>query len=268
MRKIIIRRKEVLNHLPKEIRAGAKLTIGSIYVGRQPLKGVEGEEAHKLLSGILDVPPGHPDWPRLEKEYWSSMRVKVPFEGVELDITVGEDGYPVNVSEYLIYKWCTKHRLVADTKTEMESDGLKRFYIYDPQKDLLKRNNIVKVSKEADKEFIKASADIEKMKRLLRLLSDGSNPEKLTGMEVENLLYEVKASNPAKFLKYCIDKDLDLRSEIAEMVEHGVIRKIGNQHIHGDETIGENITDTIVYFKNKKNSGAVNAIRAKLKEVK
>ena len=268
MRKIIIRRKEVLNHLPKEIRAGAKLTIGSIYVGRQPLKGVEGEEAHKLLSGILDVPPGHPDWPRQEKDYWSSMRIKVPFEGTELDITVGEDGHPVNVTDYLTYKWCMKHRLVADTKVEMESDGQKRFYIYDPQKDLLKKNNAVKVSKEADKEFIKASSDLGKMKRLLRLLSDGSNPEKLTDMEVENLLYEVKISNPAKFLKYCIDKDLDLRSEIAEMVEKGVIRKIGNQHIHGDETIGDNITDTIVYFKNKKNSGAINAIRAKLKEVK
>jgi len=268
MRKIIIRRKEVLNHLPKEIRAGAKLTIGSIYVGRQPLKGVEGEEAHKLLSGILDVPPGHQDWPRLEKEYWSSMRVKVPFEGVELDITTSEDGTPENVSDYLTYKWCMKHRLVANTKAEMDGDGRKRFYIYDPQKDLLKRNNIVKVSKEADKEFIKASADIEKMKRLLRLLSDGSNPEKLTDMEIENLLYDIKKNSPAKFLKYATDKDLDLRSEVAEMVEKGVIRKIGNQHIHGDETIGENITDTIVYFKNKKNSGAVNAIRAKLKEVK
>ena len=106
------------------------------------------------------------------------------------------------------------------------------------------------------------------MKRLLRLLSDGSNPEKLTDMEIENLLYDIKKNSPAKFLKYATDKDLDLRAEVAEMVEKGVIRKIGNQHIHGDETIGENITDTIVYFKNKKNSGAVNAIRAKLKEVK
>ena len=49
------------------------------------------------------------------------------------------------------------------------------------------------------------------------------------------------------------------------MASKDVLRKIGNQYIYGDETIGENITDTIVYFKNKKNSGSVNAIRAQLK---
>ena len=52
------------------------------------------------------------------------------------------------------------------------------------------------------------------------------------------------------------------------MIELGVLRTIGNQVIYGDETIGENITDTIVYFNNKKNSGQVNAMRAQLKELK
>ena len=66
-------------------------------------------------------------------------------------------------------------------------------------------------------------------------------------------------------MKFALDKDLDLRAEI-EMVAREVLRKIGNQYIYGDETIGENITDTIVYFKNKKNSGA-STMRAQLKTV-
>ena len=81
-------------------------------------------------------------------------------------------------------------------------------------------------------------------------------------------MYEIKGKDPARFYKFATDKDLDLKDEIAEMVEKDVLRKIGNQHIAGDETIGENLADTLVYFKNKKNSGAVNALRAKLKEVK
>ena len=68
-------------------------------------------------------------------------------------------------------------------------------------------------------------------------------------------------------MKVVIDKDLDLRAEIEELASKDVLRKIGNQYIYGDETIGENITDTIVYFKNKKNSGAVNAMRAQLKSL-
>jgi len=268
MRKIYLRRKEVLNHLPKEVRAGAKVNIGSIYVGRQPLKGVEGEEATKLLSGILDVPPGHADWPKQEKEFWASMSVKVPFEGKELDISVDEDGNPHNVMDYITWKWCLKHRQVAESEAIMKQDGQKRFYIYDPQKDLLKRNAEVKLKKEADKEFIKVSSDVEKMRRLLRVLSKGSKPETLTDMEIENQLYNIKNDKPSNFLKYSTDKNLDVRAELEEMIELGVLRTIGNQVIYGDETIGENITDTIVYFNNKKNSGQVNAMRAQLKELK
>jgi len=268
MRKIYIRRKEVLNHLPKEVRAGAKISIGSIYVGRQPLRGVEGEEAGKLLSGILDVPYGHADWPRQEKAFWASMTVKVPFEGKELDITTDDEGNPTNALDYITYKWCMKHRQVAESEAAMQADGAKKFYIYDPQRDLLKKNAQVKLKKEADKEFIKVSSDLDKMRRLLRVLSKGSRPEKLTDMEVENQLYAVKDEKPALFIKYSTDKDLDTRAEIEQMVELGVLRLIGNQHIYGDEIIGENVTDTITYFNNKKNSGQVNAMRAQLKEVK
>ena len=267
MRKIYIRRKEVNSFLPKEVRVAARGAIGSIYVGRQPLKGVDGDEAKKLLPQVLGLPADHPDFPRVEKDYWASMRVKIPFAGKELDITVREDGTPENVEDYITYRWCQRHRQVAESKQEMDAVSGKKFYIYDPQKDLLKKNKSVQIGKDADKEFIKASTDPKKMRRLLRLLTS-VNPDKFTDLEVENNLYEIKGKDPARFYKFATDKDLDLKDEIAEMVEKDVLRKIGNQHIAGDETIGENLADTLVYFKNKKNSGAVNALRAKLKEVK
>jgi len=268
MKKIIyVRRKEINSFLPKEVRLGARVTIGSIYVGRQPLRGVEGEEAEKYLPGIIGLPFNHPDFPIKEKNYWASLRVKVPFEGKELEITTHDDGSPVNIEDYITYKWCLKHRMVADSKEEMNATAGKKFYIYDPQKDLLKKNKKIQIAKDADKEFLKASTDVKRMRRLLRVLSN-TNPDRLTDLEIENNLYELKTKTPTKFYKAAVDKDLDLKDEIAELVQQDIIRKIGNQHIHGDETIGEDLTDTIVYFKNKKNSGAVNAIRAKLKAIK
>ena len=62
------------------------------------------------------------------------------------------------------------------------------------------------------------------------------------------------------------DKDLELKAEIESMVEAGVLRKIGNQVIYIDEVLGETLQDTIVYLKNKKNSGTLTVLRAKLKE--
>jgi len=110
MRKIYVRRKEINSFLPKEVRVGARVTIGSIFVGRQPLKGVEGEEAKEYLPRILGLPYDHPDFPARAKDYWASLLVKVAFEVHELDITTTEDGKAVNPEDYITYKWCMKHR--------------------------------------------------------------------------------------------------------------------------------------------------------------
>ena len=265
-RKVIIRRKEVLNHLPKEIRAGAKVKIGSMFVDRLPLKGVEGDEEAKLLKNFVDVPATHQEWPAKTKDFWASLSLKVPFEGAELEVGTYDDGNPINTMDYIYYKSCLKHRHVAMSEEEMRTDPLKRFYIYDPQKDLLKKNAKVQVKKDADKEFIKLTGNIEKMKMLLRVLVDG-DPQRLSDMEIENSLYDYKGENPEKFLKYCTDDNLDVQAEIEEMIAKDVLRRIGNQVIFQDETIGEDIKDAIVYFKNKKNSGQVNTMRARFKEV-
>jgi hypothetical protein len=263
---VILRRKEVMNHLPKEIRAGAKVKLGSMFVDRLPLRGVEGKEEEKLLKNFVDVPPGHQEWPAKTKDFWASLSLKIPFEGVELNITVDENGNPNNVMDYIYYKWCLKHKHVAITEDEMSRDSNKRFYIYDPAKDLLKKNERVQVKKDADKEFIKISADDKTMRMLLRVLT-GGNPDRLTKIELENNLYDYKEREPARFLKYAKDKNLEIQAEIEEMIEKSVLRRIGNQVIFQDETIGEDMTDAIIYFKNSKNSGQVNNMRAYLKEV-
>lgn len=264
MKKVYIRRRELNGYLPKEILAGARVSIGSIYVGRQPLKGFEDEEAKKHLKRILDVPPDHPSWAAAEKEFWANMSLKVPFEGVELDITLDDNGDATNPMDYATFRWCQRHRQVGLTKDDMDQDALKKFYIYDPEADLIKSNNKIKLKKDADREFIKISADEEKMRRVLRIMSK-QGTDKLTAMEVENNLYGFKDKEPALFIKVSTDKNLDIKAEIETMVEKGVLRRIGNQIIHEDETIGADLTETVIYFNNKKNSGALNAMRAKLK---
>jgi hypothetical protein len=263
MKKIMLRRTEVMGHLPKEVRASAISNISSVYVNRQPLKGIEGEEAKKIMNGFLDVAPDHVDWPKYEKQFWTNLAIKVPFEGVELEIGLDENGRPYNLDHYLKYRFCLKHPYVADNKKEVQ--GRQRFYFVDADKDIREANKKVKLRKEADKEFIKASSDEKKMDMLLRLLSK-TNPNKLTREQKENNLYELKNNQPAKFFKLATDKNLEIKSEIDEMVEAGVLRKIGNQVIYIDEVLGETTEDTIIYLRNKKNSGTLTILRAKLKE--
>ena len=108
--------------------------------------------------------------------------------------------------------------------------------------------------KDADKEFIKASSNIKTMKRILRLMSN-TNPDRMTEDQIENALYEIKNSSPKKFTRIATDKNLELKSEVEEMVSAGVLRKIGNQIIFIDEVLGDTTDDAVVHLKDKKNSG-------------
>ena len=175
---VTLRRKELMNHLPKEVRVTAKSRLGSVFVGRQPLKGVSGEVEKTLLNGVLDVEPTHSDWPRHSKKFWAEMSIQVPFEGVTLDVSLAEDGSPVALEDYIKYTFIKAHPHVAKSKEEMKAT--QRFYVHDANRETLKKHLTIQKKKDADKEFIKVTSDKTKMKNVLRVLTpiDGINPDK------------------------------------------------------------------------------------------
>ena len=130
----------------------------------------------------------------------------------------------------------------------------------------MKRNVKIQSKKDADREFIKISSDKKKMTWVLRLMSD-INPDILSREQIENSLYDLKEGNPKKFLRIATDKHLSMKAEIEEMVSAGVLRKIGNQIIFIDEILGDTMDNAIVHLKDKKNSGKLTILRAKLKEL-
>lgn len=264
-RKITILRKEPTGFLPKAVRAESRMYISSVYVGRQPLKGCTAEEEKKYLNGILDVGPDHVEWPKHTKKYWTDLSIMVPMGGIELDISTTSDGEPENIEDYLRYKWILKHPHVALNKDEMDSSQQKRFYIQDMQRELRSANNKIQTLKDADKEFIKLSDDKPNMRRVFRLMGN-QNPDRLTDMEIENFLYKMKGEVPAKFVRICKDKHLKMKAEIEEMLSTEILRRIGNQIIYQDEILGDTLQDTVIHLNDKKNSGKLTTLRARLKE--
>ena len=47
---VFLRRKEINNHLPKAVRAEAIMKLSSVYVNRQPLKGLSPSEEKELME--------------------------------------------------------------------------------------------------------------------------------------------------------------------------------------------------------------------------
>tara|TARA_A100001515_G_scaffold104495_3_gene85179 strand:- start:13407 stop:14216 length:810 start_codon:yes stop_codon:yes gene_type:complete len=263
-KKVYLRAKQINNHLPKEINASAIRKLSSVYVNRQPLKAFDPEDEKKYLAGMLDVDPSHMEWPKHTKTFWAEFTIPVGFEGVELEVGKTEDGEPIDITDFIKYNFALRHPHVALSEKEMNASSQKRFYIQDLAKKDLQRNNDIQIKKDADKAFIKVSNDENQMRRVFRLLGN-IDPKTLTREQVENLLYDIKEKEPKKFIKVSQDKHLELKAEIETMVSAGVLRKIGNQVIFIDEVLGETLDDTVIHLNDKKNSGKLTTLRAKLK---
>mgnify|MGYP003120747786 CR=1 FL=1 len=265
-KKVYLRRQPLEGHLPKAVRADATTKLSSVYVNRQPLKGLSSDEEKKYLNGILDVSPDHVEWPKHSKAFWADMTIPVGFTGIELETGKDENDNPLNIMDYIKYRFAIAHPYVALTEKEMQEDVRKRFYIQDLSREDKDKNNEIQFKKDADKEFIKLSTSEKNMARVLRLMTN-SNPDRMTSDQIENALYEIKDKTPKKFLRIATDKNLELKAEIDEMITAGVLRKIGNQVIFIDEVLGDTMDDTVIHLKDKKNSGKLTILRAKLKEL-
>ena len=265
-KKVFLRRKTIDNFLPEVVRAEATMKLSSVFVNRQPLKGFDPKDEKKYLDGILDVDPTNQSWPAYAKKFWAELTIKVGFEGVEFEIGKDDKGNPLQIMDWINYNFSVRHPHVALTEEEMNSNYTKRFYIQDPSKDEMKKNLKVQSKKDADKEFIKISSDKKKMSWVLRLMSN-SNPDIMSREQIENSLYDLKEKDHKKFFRIASDKHLEMKAEIEEMVSAGVLRKIGNQTIFIDEILGDTLDDTVTHLKDKKNSGKLTILRAKLKEL-
>lgn len=266
-RQVQIIRQEGSSHVPVEVRQEADHRLSSIYKDNTPHKGVSSQLEKLLLPLIIDTPTSADTFRKEAKEFWHSLSLKVPSEGAILNISVDEDGYPVEPKQFIIYKWALTHPFVAKSKVEMESSGKKKFYIHDPERETASENKKVKAKAKAMKEFVKVMDDEEKIDRVLRVLGN-SNPNKMSIEKKENALNTLMENDPEKFYEVATDESLPIKDFIAECISHEVLRKSGNSIFYMEERIGETVDETVAYLKDKKNSSTVNDLKAKLEEQK
>lgn len=267
MREVQIRRRETKSHLPPPVVSNAKKILSSIYSGQGPLKGIKGDEEKELLAKYLGMDKDEKGFSNVCRSFWADLRVEIPSDGKVLNITKNEDDEPVDIHDYLVYKWAEKHKHVAKDRQAMLDDSSKKFYIYDPDVEMRYQNQKVNMKKQAYKEFIKISDDEEKIDRVITLLTD-SDPDQMSTQQKENYLDQLIEENPEKFVSVVTDKDLDIKAEIAQMVELNIIRKAANQYWYIDQKLGNDIEETVLFFKDKKQSETVTTLRAKLQEAK
>ena len=247
--------------LPDEVFLDAKRKIGSVFNGNgKPLIGLSLSEIKKYMPAVIGVADSDPTFYRQVDRYFLNISINIPTEGTKLDVSTDDNGEPINVVDWIkfkyvkVYPYCAKdqHSLVRASK----------FYILDRQEELDKKHIASSKRKEAYKTLLGLSQKEQDF--LLTLM--GYKVELLDAKQKEITIEGEVDKDPSTFISLASDKNLELKALVEQLISAEVLRRIGTSIINGDETIGQTLDDAVIYLKDKKNSAVLVSMKARLKE--
>jgi len=277
-KRVWIHRIEPKGDLPQDVLKNAKRRLSSVLKNGKPLKGLSHEEEKELLPRIIDA---HPDegseFFEKASTYWKEMSIDIPSGGKDLDISTresyeGENGEeipnPVYPEDYVMYKFAQSHPQVAENEQKAKQNPNKLYWILDPEEEKKSKRANVEAKKEAWREFIQMEEDENKIDLMIRVFTDSSPEEMSDKDEKVNVLEEELERRPKRFVEVARDDDLEKQDFVLQCLEHGVLRKTGNQIMYMDEVLGNGVDAVVAHLKNKRNSSTLSELKAKLSEAK
>lgn len=262
-----IRRRKNMTRLPDEVYEEAKRRIGStLTVSGDIRTGLTMTEEKEIMPYILGVSETSQNFHKEVKEFFKTLTIEVPSQGIKLEAGLDEKGNPLVPMDYVKYKFAVSHPDVALEENGQMTQNSFKFYIFDKAARLEKEHAAVLERKEALKEYIKLTADPKRTDMVLRVM--GYDPERMDEKEKEPTLEKEAQTNHIEFTRVVKDKNLETISFIKECLTKGALRKEGNTIFNGDESIGMSLEEASAFLQDKKNSDVVVTLNARIKAFK
>lgn len=266
---VTIRRKQTgIDNQPEQIKQKAKVKLSSMFKNGRPITGFSldndsDNETERVMPRVIDADANDPKFYDKVSTFWQELSVNIPHDGLQLDIGKRPDDIPVNPRDYCIYKFAEAHPLVAPNKEQAEMYPNMKFWIERPEEVLQKQKNELDYETQAWTKFIEMQEDEDMIDLMLRVFG-GVKP---TGTLSEKVitLREKMTNDFKKFVETAEDSNLKVQDFVYQLLEHGIVRKVGNQILYGDEIIGSTMEDAVMELQNKRNSSLKSQLKAELK---
>lgn len=254
--------------------------IGPYYYNKAPGTGLTFEEQNILLPEILGIEATDKDFRKAVTNFYHEFLTRVPKAGLKLQISLQNDAMelsannkPINIKDYLAYRHLTKHPEVAKDLATAERTFICKFYLHDPEGVTQEALKVNELEDKATVIYMKYKDDPIKTDQILTML--GVN---IRGMKAEQKVLKLKEfakkdekSNEmeqkaelSRFIDVAEDKDLEYKYLIQEMIGAQFLRRVGTAIAYDEsgETIGQNMQEAVMYFKNPKNSRELNILKS------
>ena len=196
---------------------------------------------------------------RMEKNFWTRFEVKIPKEGLELDLN--------DVHDYLKWKFLLCYHNVICPSPDKVYDNLEyKFTFADQDYEVEVQNKKSEKIKNAWIEFGKIEGSMDKLRNVLVLY--GKKP--LGSAKHDFLISEVNKiveTDPVRFLEIVRDKDADIKLFINRALSAGALRR-SKSHITlpGGDIIGRTESEAIEFLRDGINQEIYLTIKAQIEQ--
>ena len=216
-----------------------------------PITGLTQEE-ETWFENKLSLTPG--TLSKYNKDYWSTFFIKVPKEGLVLNLS--------NPLDYLTYKVLEGDQEVANSEIEKADSPFARFVITSEMQEAKVEAANFSIKKKAYAAFGKMSS--EDMRSFLKVYgntpSDNASPEWL-----ESQIGKIIDEKPTKFLDIVEDKAFKMKVFIKDCIAKKALKKSGSKYaLMGGDIIGYSLEDTIEYLGKAENQEVYINLKSKL----
>ena len=263
-KKIYLRRVKSKANLSPKILAEAKPRLGSVYKNRMPLRGITEEEEAKFLPQIHGVSPSDKDFRRESDKYWREMGFMIPYGGLELEAGKDEEGNPIDLNDYLRYRFAIAHPEVAIS--ESKRSATTRFFIEDPETKKDAANRRRQILDKADEVYLKIKKIDDTVAMILSIMLPTANTQYLSKEAKLTTLRELRDKDPRLFVSLATDTTLKYKSLLTRLHSADVISRMGETYIYKDITMGHTEEQAIAWVKDKGNSEHLLTMKTILEE--
>ena len=177
---------------------------------------------------------------------------------------------PLNTEDYLLYRYCQGYRDVANEHNNVNTQAHIRFYIFDEEIANAVVANDAKVRKDVTTTLYGLYT---KREELLDVLYAFDSPAvELNDTAQDIAIDKIATDTPVEFLAVAKDKNLQNKAMIFKYIKAGLlIKEPLTNHILDTESrdsLGKDMTETLLWFKTSTNKGAVEEYAKRFKELK
>lgn len=263
----------------------SKQGIGSYWEGGQSNKvgsNLSFEEQKLLMPHLINFEPDDRTFRQEVDNFFHEIDTKVPHgTGVVLETGLKENNdkplsktnMPLDISDFIKWRHALRHPKVGISKKESDSSPLKEYYIFDPLsvQNHSKKENEAKDS--AMQMYLQLKKEPEKIDMVLTLM--GVDPRSFSGPHKDDdklaRLRKFSEEEPIKFSATYKQEDLTSRYWIENMVNVGILTKIGSKYINTNpqattKILGHNIEEVLLWFSDPESGNEVVMLKAQMQE--